>query len=225
MVEVRIWPSHPRIAAMTVLLVAILTATACGYHGDINAVVKLKNDLGQSVAVDPCGDFHCHRLVGSVRERLLPSGTLSVNISVDGPPTHYRVFDSSGTSRCLSLDERKPSTQAVVLLSAAVGCTQALRHAVPSNAVVEEGAAQPLAEAVLGWALYLLVFGVGSVSIVLVILRGHRYLQDRNISGSSLALSTVAIGIGAFFGAWVVIDLYWLARGASRFIHRPVSAT
>lgn len=218
--------SRHRVAAVAVLLIAIAAAVAaCGYQGDTVAVVRLRNDLGERVAVDPCGDFHCRHVVGSVREHLQPGGTLSVNVSAEGPPTHYRVLGSGETPRCLSLDERDPGKRAVVQLSAAVGCAQPSRHALPSDAVVKEGVGKPLAQAAIGWAFYLLIVGVGVASIVLVIVRGYRHLRNRNVTGSSLALSTVAIGVGAFLGAWVVMDLYWLARGASRILHRPVPAT
>lgn len=119
---------------------------------------------------------------------------------------------------CLSLAVKGSRQDGVVSLSSAVDCGQPSRVSFPAGVVTTPG--QSSADAIIGWAFYLLLVFVGLASIVGTTVFAYRRLRAHGVRDSALVASTVAVAGLAFIGLWVVADMYWLGRGIARLFRR-----
>jgi hypothetical protein len=75
-------------------------------------------------------------------------------------------------------------------------------------------------DAVIGLAFYVLLAGVGVVSIGAMTVHCRSRLRAHGVSERSLDLATVVVALTALVGGWIVFDAYWLVGQLGSFVAR-----
>lgn len=210
---------RPVVIAVAALGVAILVAAVVAgavFHVSVDPTestfaVTLHNDTPNAVLLKQCdtdcGSFH-------ERDQLPPGGSVRVNTSSDNVANWWAVTDDGGkTSGCLPLRYDHKVDGLVVNVSEQTTC--------PTGG----SAGSSVIGSIVGFALALVVVGIGMASIVFATTAAHRLLQRRGFAGGAATALTALAACVIFLGGWLLFDLYVVLREGSRGLRRPAPAT
>ena len=210
---------RPAVIAVAALGVALLVAAVVAeavFHVSIDPTestfaVTLHNDTANAVLLKQCdadcGSFH-------ERDRLPPGASVRVNTSSDDVANWWAVTDAGGkTSGCLPLRYDHKVDGLVVNVSEQTAC--------PTGGSAGSG----VVGSIVGFALVVVVVGIGVASIVFATTAAHRLLQRRGFAGGTTTALTTLAAFVIFLGGWLLFDLYVVLREGSRVLRRPAPAT